>query len=552
MTLATQPQVRDALAPIQDQERIQALDVVRGFAQLGIFLMNVEWFSRPLATLGTGLAPGLTGADRVAGWLIYTFVQGKFWTMFSLLFGMGFAVMMERARSAGRPFLRPYLRRIAALALFGAIHHIFIWGGDILFSYAVGALALLIVLYGRWPHLLLALAALGALGFLPHAHMAWSFAGSLAIFSLIALFLRGERKLAVGGRSLPLFAAVTLALAVLAALGAAGMWRSPDLPVDAHAPVLIGIGSLFALGVLVARFHQPRELRVRRLAIGLYLVPLLVATAFGALLAHWPASAPAAVAPAQPRPGKKSESDRRAERAAEDARDQARFEQAVQAETHAITRGRYREYVVLRARQFRENVPQEGFFAIALVGMFLLGTWFVRSGIMADTAEHLGLFRALARYALPAGLALGVAGSLIATSGMPGREGDPYLLALSLQMIGNLPACLGYVSLLVLALHSRTGWSQVRVLAPAGRMALTNYLTQSVLGSFFFFGYGLGHWGLGRAVQVLFVAVVFALQVGFSHWWLGRFRYGPMEWLWRAITYWQLPAMRYPAGACRR
>lgn len=76
--------------------------------------MNVEWFSRPLAALGTGMPAGLTGADRVAGWLIYTFVQGKFWTMFSLLFGMGFAVMLTRAERAGRPFLRPYLRRLAA------------------------------------------------------------------------------------------------------------------------------------------------------------------------------------------------------------------------------------------------------------------------------------------------------------------------------------------------------------------------------------------------------------------------------------------------------
>jgi len=551
MTLDTQTQAAGGLAPISGQDRIEALDVVRGFALLGIFLMNVEWFSRPLATLGTGLTPGLAGANRVAGWLIYTFVQGKFWTMFSLLFGMGFAVMLERANRAGRPFLRPYLRRIAALALFGAAHHVFIWGGDILFSYAVGALALLIVLYGRWKPLLIALAALGALGFLPHASMAWSFAGALAIFSIIALFLRGERRLALGGRSLPLFAAVILALAGLAALAAALFWRSPDLPADARAPILIGLGALFALGALAARFHQPRERRVRRLAIGLYLVPLLVATAFGVLLARRtpPAPATVAVAQAKARPGKKTEAERRAERAAEDAKDQATFQQAVQAETHAITRGRYREHLALRARKFGENLPQEGFFAIALVGMFLLGTWFVRAGIMADTAGHLGLFRALARYALPAGLALGIAGSLIATSGMPGKEGDPYLLALSLQMIGNLPACLGYVSLLVLALHSGTGMARIRVLAPAGRMALTNYLTQSLLGSFFFCGYGLGHWGLGRAGQVLFVAVVFPLQVLFSHWWLGRFRYGPMEWLWRAITYWQLPAMRNPDRA---
>ncbi|MFA6985331.1 MAG: DUF418 domain-containing protein, partial [Arenimonas sp.] len=77
-----------------------------------------------------------------------------------------------------------------------------------------------------------------------------------------------------------------------------------------------------------------------------------------------------------------------------------------------------------------------------------------------------------------------------------------------------------------------------------GRMALTNYLMQSVIGTLFFYGYGLGNWGMGRAWQVLFVAVVISLQLAWSHWWLARFRYGPMEWLWRAITYWRAPPMR--------
>ena len=60
----------------------------------------------------------------------------------------------------------------------------------------------------------------------------------------------------------------------------------------------------------------------------------------------------------------------------------------------------------------------------------------------------------------------------------------------------------------------------------------------------FFYGYGLGHWGMGRALQLVFVAAVVIVQVALSHWWLARFRFGPMEWLWRAVTYWNLPPMR--------
>jgi uncharacterized protein len=113
-----------------------------------------------------------------------------------------------------------------------------------------------------------------------------------------------------------------------------------------------------------------------------------------------------------------------------------------------------------------------------------------------------------------------------------------------LTTLGNLPACLGYVGLVVVMLHSAGPLSRIRVLAPAGRMALTNYLMQSLICMTWFYGFGLGHWGLPRAQQVLFVLVIYALQIAFSHWWLARFRYGPMEWLWRGFTYREVPPLR--------
>ena len=87
------------------------------------------------------------------------------------------------------------------------------------------------------------------------------------------------------------------------------------------------------------------------------------------------------------------------------------------------------------------------------------------------------------------------------------------------------------------------------VLAPAGKMALTNYLMQSLIASTVFYGYGLGEWQRwGRADLVLFVLFIFIAQVIFSHAWLRYFRYGPIEWLWRALTYWKLPNMRVSAS----
>src|SRR5512134_2466565 len=116
---ATPESPRQELAPIAASQRIESLDVVRGFALLGIFLMNIEFFNRTIASLGEGMPRGLTGIDWLASWFVAYFVQVKFWTIFSLLFGMGFAVMMVRAEQAGREFKTVYLRRVLALAVFG-------------------------------------------------------------------------------------------------------------------------------------------------------------------------------------------------------------------------------------------------------------------------------------------------------------------------------------------------------------------------------------------------------------------------------------------------
>ncbi|MEY3359960.1 MAG: hypothetical protein RI923_1220, partial [Pseudomonadota bacterium] len=132
------------LGPIASTARIQAMDVLRGFALLGILLMNMEGFVGPLMASISGLNPTLTGADAWVDSLIFIFVQGKFYTLFSLLFGMGFAVMMQRTLASGRPFAGIYLRRTIVLLMIGLIHAIFIWAGDILVSYALVAFALLL------------------------------------------------------------------------------------------------------------------------------------------------------------------------------------------------------------------------------------------------------------------------------------------------------------------------------------------------------------------------------------------------------------------------
>ena len=139
---ANTPDSVPELAPIAAAKRIDAMDILRGFALIGILLMNVEWFNRPISDLG-GFDNSLTGLDHAFGWLIRCFVEGKFYKLFALLFGMGFAVMLIRARDVGKPYGAWFTRRMLVLMVFGLLHMVFLWGGDILHDYAFGGLIFL-------------------------------------------------------------------------------------------------------------------------------------------------------------------------------------------------------------------------------------------------------------------------------------------------------------------------------------------------------------------------------------------------------------------------
>jgi uncharacterized membrane protein YeiB len=336
----------------------------------------------------------------------------------------------------------------------------------------------------------------------------------------------------------------------LLSIAAAVLWVLPDGPVEPRLPLSIFGPLLLAAGWLSWKYYEPAEKRSVRLAVSLYLFFGIAITAGGVIqrFAPDPDAGVAVVAP--PDAGKKDEDKTREERTAErraEREKQLAEAKAVEEKEHRImTAGGYREAVIFRAGRFPEKVAGDFGFGIILVGMFLLGTWFVRSGVMENPGAHLAFYRKLTLYALPAGIGLGLLGSLIAMSHTPGDRYDGWQIAFGLSIVGNLPACLGYVSLVVLMLHSKTVFARISILGPLGRMALTNYLMQSLICSLFFYGYAMGNWGMPRAQQVLFVLVVYAAQIAFSHWWLSGFQYGPMEWLWRSFTYGRMPPLRRP------
>ncbi len=587
------------LEPIAANQRIEALDVVRGFALIGIFLMNIEFFNRAVSGIGEGMPLGLTGIDWFASWFVAYFVQGKFWTIFSLLFGMGFAVMMVRAERAGREFKGVYLRRILALAVFGAAHYIFLWEGDILFSYAVAALGLLILLYGRAKFIAMGIGVLVALGFVPGCDSLFGVAFGLAFVGLIAIFLRSDKHIQIRSRSVPLFSLIVLSIGALLSIAAVVFWLLPDGPKDPRLPLTVFGPMLLVVGWLAWKYHEPVEKRSLRMAVSIYVFMALAMT-FAGVIQHLtppepdapetkvaaatkiapvpltatmkrdmisaeksdpkPQTTPNATAKIAAKPDtgnaaktdnkadekkpEKTRAEKAAERKAERAKRLAQRAADTETEVRVFTKGSYWDTIDLRARRFLDKAAGDAGFASVLIGMLLLGIWFVRSGVMENTGAHLAFFRKLAWIGLPIGIGLGLLGSLIAVSHIPGDHYDGFQFARGLTTLGNLPACLGYVGLVVLMLHSRSAVAKIRLLAPVGRMALTNYLTQSLLCSIYFYGYALGHWGLPRGQQIIFVAVVFSVQIVFSTWWLSRFRYGPMEWLWRGFTYRHTPKFR--------
>src|SRR6187549_1063675 len=130
--MSTEPSVADERLPVR--RRIPALDVLRGVAVGGILLANVGvFFGLFLLSPDRVAALPTAGADRIATFLEHVLVEGKFYSIFSLLFGIGFGVQLSRGGDAAVPRFR---RRVRILLAIGAVHAFFIWAGDILMLYA--------------------------------------------------------------------------------------------------------------------------------------------------------------------------------------------------------------------------------------------------------------------------------------------------------------------------------------------------------------------------------------------------------------------------------
>ncbi len=395
-------------------QRLHHLDVLRGFALFGILLVNFEWFARPLQAIVLGAQPDLGGASLVVDWLIKALAEGKFYALFSMLFGAGFALMAERANRKSAPFWGVYLRRLLLLLLFGIAHMLLVWAGDILVVYSLCAFVM-VLLFRKTP-----------------LKRLWKWALAFFILPLVLMWL--------------------------GALSIAATQFDPDL----HESIMADMAT------------STEEMR-------------------------------------------------------------ATIEEAARIQNE----GSWGENVGQRLRDGAFILANFVFWVPPILGFFLLGRWLVVSDRLTRPGEHQLFFRRWRSRGLLFGLPLTLAGTALMYRAVQTVPTLDVALGMTLFMAGSIFLALAYLSIVTLASE------RLRFLAPAGQMALSNYLAQSLFWTWTLYGHGLGLGAvLPRWSHLLLALIFFALQVAFSHWWMARFRFGPMEWLWRSLTYLQLQPLR--------
>jgi len=182
------------------------------------------------------------------------------------------------------------------------------------------------------------------------------------------------------------------------------------------------------------------------------------------------------------------------------------------------------------------------FQAPSALAMFLIGLIAGRRQLLAETDNH----RQMLRRMLWLGLMVGLPGAAIYASSEIFKAGAGWeLLGLSVSLL-TAPFLSGaYAAGLILWFQTPSGGRMAHILAPAGRMALSNYLLQSLICAFIFYAYGLRLMGtVGPVAAIALALAIYALQLALSHWWMRRFAFGPVEYLLRAVTHWRRPALQ--------
>jgi len=446
------------LRPVGEAERIRALDVLRGFAIFGIFMVNIQFFCLPFMHAWGG--PALADAamnERLAQTVIKVFFEFKFISIFSLLFGIGLAMQLKRAEEAGRPFIPVYLRRMFVLAFFGLAHAIGLWYGDILFLYAVIGTAFLALVRLRVKTLVM----LTAVFLLISVVMAGS-CGSIQVFMIQAQAAESAGAEPSGTEADDAENVGTEDAA--AADETAEPADEPDDEPDEEAEPLRGWAALKA-----SQGDPMRDVWVE-----------------GEILAY---------------------------------RD-----------------GPFLDALAFRIPSYMFAMLAAAFgYGWAVLAMFCLGAALLKSGFFGP--EGHAWQKRLCAGGLVVGLPLEVLVGVLSWL----NEHQVNFAGVGIHVLHGLGAfalCLGYVGTITLLVNAGVLRPLFAGLAAVGRLALSNYLTQTIVATTLMYWYGLGWFNeLSRPRMMLLVVGVYVVQIMVSLLWIRVFRFGPFEWLWRSLTY---------------
>jgi uncharacterized protein len=406
-------------APVAPASRIVEVDMIRGFALFGVLLVNMYGFGADSIAWNSPI-------DQLAFALMRVFFESTSLTLFSMLFGFGFAMQRRRADARGFRILPVYLRRLAVLFALGAAHAL-LYDGDILMLYAELGLGLFVV--RRLPTRGLLLVAVGLMLAFPLARLA-----------------------SIGGPP-------------------------------------AGMQEIESVAESRARLERAQDTDVY---------------ATGSL----------------------------AEVAADNA-------SAIPADP-------------LEDLQSLES-------GLAVFAMFLLGLSIGRSGVMRDVPVHVAAMARVRAWGLTFGLVAMAAERVLAvTAGYavyrPQQAGPGVQLVGDLLLaFGSTALTLGYGAALVLVAQTPRGRAALAPLAEVGRLALTVYLTQTLIFTTLFYGYGFGQvFRVGPVGVTVWAVMIFGAQVVACQWWSRRFLFGPMEWLWRSLIYLEWQPLRLPSDSTPR
>ena len=214
--------------------------------------------------------------------------------------------------------------------------------------------------------------------------------------------------------------------------------------------------------------------------------------------------------------------------------DEAALRQYVRVATLVYSSGTWSEVVRFNLAEIPRIAPLHVLVAPRTFALFLLGVFAWRSGVFRNPERHRRVFIGAAVLGLVLGLGIDLLE--LPDAGSSWRVLAPVVSALI--TLGPVVLAIGYGAACI-ALYTFTRADRLlSVLGPLGRMAFSNYLAQSLIFGWIFFGYGLGLFGYLSPSQAMWLGMaVYLGQVLVSHWWLKRYRFGPMEWLWRTLMY---------------